>query len=78
MDRNVTVFRADYWGGEIKMEAGTKETLCSKCLHLWVCKYKEELLETTNKADAIFNGSRFGYELECPEYIENGTKFGMR
>lgn len=55
------------------MEAGTKETLCSKCLHLWVCKYKEELLEATNKADAIFNGSRFGYKLECPERIENGT-----
>ena len=50
------------------MEAGTKETLCSKCLHLLVCKYKDELLAMTNKADAIFNGSRFGYELECPEY----------
>ena len=74
------------------MEAGTKETLCSKFLHLWVCKYKigsavtwklvktkyeriakEELLETTSKADAIFDGSRFNYELKFPEYIENGT-----
>ena len=35
------------------MEAGTKETLCSKCLHLWVCKYKEELLETTSKVCTI-------------------------
>lgn len=59
--------------GEIKMETGTKETLCSKCLHLWVCKYKEELLEITSKADAIFDGSRFGYVLKCPEYIENVT-----
>ena len=34
---------------------------------------QEELLETTSKADAIFDGSRFNYELKCPEYIENGT-----
>ena len=45
-----------------------KETLCSKCLHLWVCKYKEELLETTSKADVIFDGGTFGYVLICPEY----------
>ena len=50
------------------MEAGTKETLCSKCLHLPVCKYKEELLETTSKADVIFDGGTFGYLLICPEY----------
>lgn len=55
------------------MEAGIKETLCSKCLHLWVCKYKEELLKLDNKAGAIFDASRFGYELKCQEYIENGT-----
>ena len=59
------------------MEAGTKETLCSNCLRLWVCKYKEELLEITSKADAIFDGSRFGYILICPEYIINGT-IGIR
>ena len=59
------------------MEAGTKETLCSNCLHLWVCKYKEELLEITSKADAIFDGGRFGYILKCPEYIINGT-IGIR
>lgn len=51
------------------MEAGTKETLCSKCLHLRVCKYKEELLETTSKADVIFDGGTFGYVLICPEYM---------
>ena len=55
------------------MEAGTKETLCSKCLHLWVCKYKEELLKLDNKAGAIFDGGRFGYVLNCPEYIKNWT-----
>ena len=59
------------------MEAGTKETLCSKCLHLWVCKYKEELLWIEKKADAIFDGSRFGYILKCPEYIINWT-IGIR
>lgn len=59
------------------METGTKETLCSKCLHLCVCKHKEELLEITSKADAIFDGSSFGYVLKCPEYIENG-KIGIR
>lgn len=59
------------------MEAGTKETLCSKCLHLWVCKFKDELLDTTKKADAIFDGGHFGYKLDCPEYIENGT-IGLR
>ena len=54
------------------MEAGTKETLCSKCLHLRVCTYKEELLEITSKADAIFDcSSRFSYVLKCPDYIEN-------
>ena len=54
------------------MEAGTKETLCSKCLHLRVCEYKEELLEITSKADAIFNySSRFSYVLKCPDYIQN-------
>lgn len=50
------------------MEVSTKETICSKCLHLWVCKYKEELLETTSKADIIFDGGTFGYVLICPEY----------
>ena len=51
-----------------------KETLCTNCIHLRVCKYKEELLEITSKADAIFDyGSRFSYVLKCPEYIENGT-----
>ena len=55
------------------MEAGTKETLCSKCLHLWVCKYKEEMLEIEKKAGSIFDSSRFYYELKCPEYIGNGT-----
>ena len=55
------------------METGTKETLCSKCLHLWVCKYKEEMLEIEKKAGAIFDSSRFYYELKCPEYIGNGT-----
>lgn len=49
-----------------------KETLCSSCLHLWVCKYKDELLDTTKKVDAIFDDSHFGYKLKCPEYIENG------
>ena len=54
------------------MEAGAKETLCSKCLHLRVCEYKEELLEITSKADAIFDySSRFSYVLKCPDYIEN-------
>ena len=54
------------------MEAATKETLCSKCLHLRVCKYKEELLEITSKADATFDySSRFSYVLKCPDYIEN-------
>ena len=50
------------------METGTKETLCTNCAHLCVCKYKEELLEITSKADVIFDGSRFGYILTCPEY----------
>ena len=54
------------------MEAGTKETLCTNCAHLCVCKYKEELLEITSKADAIFDySSRFSYVLKCPDYIEN-------
>lgn len=54
------------------MEAGTKETLCSKCLHLRVCEHKEELLEITSKADAIFDySSRFSYVLKCPDYIQN-------
>lgn len=54
------------------MEADTKETLCSKCLHLRVCKYKDELLEITSKADATFDySSRFSYVLKCPDYIEN-------
>ena len=50
-----------------------KETLCSSCLHLWVCKYKDELLDTTKKVDAVLkNVGRFSCVLKCPEYIENG------
>ena len=54
-----------------------KETLCTNCAHLSVCKYKEELLEITSKADVIFDGSRFRYILKCPEYIINWT-IGIR
>lgn len=47
-----------------------KETLCTHCLHCWVCKHKEELIELTKKADHIFANSRIWCEIKCPYYME--------
>ena len=56
------------------MEAGTKETLCTNCIHRDVCMYKEDFLETTNKVDNILYMTRFLYELECPYYLRKFLK----
>ena len=44
--------------GEITM-TGTKETICSNCEHLCVCKYKDELLSKVKYVDEIMKNSRF-------------------
>lgn len=46
-----------------------KETICSHCEHLWVCKYKDDLLSKVKAVDEIMKNSRFSYILTCPDYI---------
>ena len=54
-----------------------KETICSKCEHLWVCKYKDELLSKAKSVDEIMNDSRFSYKFICPNYFRMNT-IGIR
>lgn len=53
--------------------SGTKETICSNCEHLLVCKYKDELLSKVKSVNEIMKGSRFSYELICPDYFMKTT-----
>lgn len=55
----------------------TKETICSNCEHLWVCKYKDELLNKVKSVDEIMKNSRFSYEFVCPNFFKNNT-IGIR
>ena len=54
-----------------------KETICSHCEHLWVCKYRDELLSKAKSVDEIMKNSRFSYKFICPDYIEKQT-IGIR
>ena len=54
-----------------------KETICSHCEHLWVCKYRDELFSKVKAIDEIMNNSRFSYAIICPDYIEKQT-IGIR
>ena len=51
------------------MEA-VRETICTSCVHLNVCKYKSELLETVKRLDNIIpiDNGRFFYVLNCKDY----------
>ena len=54
------------------MEA-VKETICTSCVHLNVCRYKSELLETVKRLDDIIpiDNDRLSYVLTCKDYIIN-------
>ena len=47
-----------------------RETICTSCVHLNVCKYKSELLETVKRLDDIIpiDNGRFFYVLNCKDY----------
>ena len=47
-----------------------RETICTSCVHLNVCKYKSELLETVKRLDNIIpiDNGRFFYVLNCKDY----------
>lgn len=47
-----------------------KETICPSCVHLNVCRYKSELLETVKRLDDIIpvDNGRFFYVLNCKDY----------
>ena len=51
------------------MEA-VRETICTSCVHLNVCRYKSELLETVKRLDDIIpiDNVRFFYVLNCKDY----------
>lgn len=51
------------------MEA-VRETICTSCVHLNVCRYKSELLETVKRLDDIIpiDNGRFFYVLNCKDY----------
>lgn len=57
--------------------SGTKETICSNCEHLCVCKYKDELLSKIKSVNEIMKDSRFSYEFVCPDYFLKNT-IGIR
>lgn len=46
------------------------ETICTSCVHLNVCRYKSELLETVKRLDDIIpiDNGRFFYVLNCKDY----------
>ena len=46
-----------------------KETICSKCVHLSVCKFKDELMHKVKTIDQIMENSRFSYVMVCRDYI---------
>ena len=50
-----------------------KETICSSCEHLWVCKYRDELLSKVKSVDEIMKNSRFSYKFICSDYIGKKT-----
>ena len=54
-----------------------KETICSNCEHLWVCKYKDELFSKAKSVDEIMKNSRFSYKFICWDYIGKKT-IGIR
>ena len=62
--------------GEITM-SGTKETICSNCEHLLVCKYKDELLSKVKSVNEIMINSRFSCKFVCPDYFKKNT-IGIR
>ena len=47
-----------------------RETICTSCVHLNVCRYKSELLETVKRLDDIIpvDNDRFSYVLNCKDY----------
>ena len=47
-----------------------RETICTSCVHLNVCRYKSELLETIKRLDDIIpiDNGRFFYVLNCKDY----------
>ena len=47
-----------------------RETICTSCVHLNVCRYKSELLETVKRLDDIIpvDNGRFFYVLNCKDY----------
>ena len=47
-----------------------KETICSKCVHLSVCKFKDELMNKVKTIDPIMENSKFSCALFCQDYIE--------
>ena len=49
--------------------SGVKETICSKCVHLSICKYKDEMLETVEHFDKYMANSRFSYVVSCKDYM---------
>ena len=46
-----------------------KETICSKCVHLSVCKFKDELMHKVKTIDQIMENSKFSYVMVCQDYI---------
>ena len=46
-----------------------KETICSKCVHLSVCKFKDELMHKIKTIDQIMENSKFSCALFCQDYI---------
>ena len=54
------------------MEA-VREAICTSCVHLNVCRYKSELLETVKRLDDIIpiDNGRFFYVLNCKDYSYN-------
>ena len=48
-----------------------KETICKRCVHLNVCKYKDLMLSTVKRLDDIIpiDSDIFSYVLTCKDYI---------
>ena len=49
--------------------SGVKESICSRCVHLSICKYKDGMLATIEHFDEYMANSRFSYVISCKDYM---------
>lgn len=52
-----------------------KETICSKCIHLSICKHEDSLLELQQQIDDIISAYIFGATITCEYHVDKGKAY---